>query len=233
MDKTKKLLFNLLLGMLAFLPFHTAVTVWLGTKYGHLYVWSAWKECLIAVAVILAGYELLGNKKLLNLLWQKTYNKLAAAYILLLSIYVLSQKFSTVSIVGFALNARFILMFLVAQVLASHVTKTNINKLQRAVIAVGAIIALLSVAQVFMLPKDLLMHIGYDGIGINTLGIPPAYHTVASGSDVVRAQATLRGPNVLGAYLLIPFFLLLEKYLRKPNNKKLITILLISFLIFT
>jgi len=68
------------------------------------------------------------------------------------------------------------------------------------------VVAALGILQSVVLPANVLHHFGYDLPGQNTAGVPPAYHLVAD-SMLVRAQATLRGPNPLGTYLILPFLI--------------------------
>lgn len=51
--------------------------------------------------------------------------------------------------------------------------------------------------QKFLLPYDFLRHFGYGK------GIIAAFHTIDNDPDLVRLQSTLRGPNPLGAYLVL------------------------------
>jgi O-antigen ligase len=60
-------------------------------------------------------------------------------------------------------------------------------------------LSVLAVLQVSVIPKDFLAHFGYN----KYTTIAP-YATVDNKPNVLRAFATMRGPNTLGAYLLIP-----------------------------
>lgn len=232
MDKTKKLLFGLLLGLLLFLPFHTLVTVWLTSSFGHLYVWSAWKEVVLAGIGVMASGVLVYDKALRTALWGRLYNKVAVGYVGLLVLYVLFQRMSLASLIGFTFNIRFIVIFLAVQVIAAKLTAGQREKTIKLVTITGFVVAILGVIQALILPPDVLTHFGYDAPGVDTLGIPPAYHTVAPGSDVVRAQSTLRGPNVLGAYLLIPFFLLAWGYMQTKKRRFLGAAAIVGVAIF-
>jgi len=63
---------------------------------------------------------------------------------------------------------------------------------------IGAlIVAVFAILQVFVLPKDFLIYLGY---GENTI---QPYLTVDQNQDFIRINSTLRGPNPLGAYAVI------------------------------
>lgn len=206
MAQTRRLIFTLCLVLIGFLPFHTLFTVWLATNFDRLYLWSAWKEILIAVITVLSFAVLLKEQKLRQQFLAKTYNKIALLYVGLCSIYVIIQGLNSTALVGFAIDARYVLIFLAAQVLGiQYVTQ---NKLAwRLLLIVSLMTALLALIQVLLLPPDFLTYFGYDRVGVNTPGIPPASHQVASSSELYRAQSTLRGPNALGAYLILPTIL--------------------------
>jgi hypothetical protein len=61
----------------------------------------------------------------------------------------------------------------------------------------GVVVMVFALLQVFVLPADILSHIGY---GHNTI---EPYMTVDKNTDYIRINSTLRGPNPLGAYAVI------------------------------
>lgn len=206
---SRRLIIAISLTLIALLPFQTLVTVWLASNFDHLYIWSAWKELLIGIMTLLAAYLLIKDASLRKAFLSKRYNQLALIYLALGLFYVVAHMFSNTALIGFAIDFRFILVFLSVQLVAMDSAKTS-----RLLLVVGTMVAVLSLVQIFLLAPDFLTHFGYDPVGVNTPGIPPAYHAVAAESDLVRAQATLRGPNALGAFLILPIFISYFAYLK-------------------
>lgn len=200
--------------LLALLPFQTLITVWLATNFGHLYFWTAWKELLVAVISICGVIILINDRVIRKKFLSKTYNKIAIAYLLLGGIYLLVQRLDFSALVGFAIDFRYILIFLSLQLV-----ELNKKQITQMLVVIGSILGTLAIIQLLVLPPSFLTFFGYDKPGINTSGIPPAYHSVASGSSLNRAQATLRGPNELGAYLILSTFLGAFAYVK--TKKKL------------
>jgi O-antigen ligase len=67
------------------------------------------------------------------------------------------------------------------------------------IIGVGVILSVFAVLQVTVIPKDFLANFGYD----KDTTIAP-YLLVDQDPNALRAFATMRGPNTLAAYLLLP-----------------------------
>lgn len=185
-----------------YLPF----AVWLSSNFGSIYVFSAWKE---AITVALACLLVVPGLKLLRGLDKTTRYLLYVvfAYVLLSAIYAVRADSLFEFGAGFLLSTRFLLFFLVAIVLATF-RKNLPQQVARIVTVLGIALAGFAVLQALILPPTLLQHIGYEPIGIETPGFPPSVTTLGEVDDFVRPQATLRGPNPLGAFLVLPFCLL-------------------------
>lgn len=82
------------------------------------------------------------------------------------------------------------------------------------ILIVSTIVAFLGVLQYF-LPKDLLTHLGY---GLER-GARPAFF-IDDNPNLSRIMSTLREPNALGAYLILPFAALLLLFLRSRDNRR-------------
>ncbi|RYF28863.1 MAG: hypothetical protein EOO17_03795 [Chloroflexi bacterium] len=90
----------------------------------------------------------------------------------------------------------------------------------------GAVVVLLfAVLQVFVLPHDILRHIGYSAQTITP------YLTVDLNYDFVRINSTLRGPNPLGAYAGIVLAIIAAAVVRgklTPDKKRIGIALLLT-----
>lgn len=164
------------------------------------------------------------DKSLRTRFFAKVYNQIAVAYLVLGLVYLVVQAFSLNSLIGFAIDFRFIVIFLSLQLV--EIPKVRLTK---SLLIIGSILGIFSLIQIFVLNPDFLTFFGYDVAGVNTAGIPPASHTVASGSELYRAQATLRGPNELGAYLILPLLIAVFGYL-KTKTKSLLVLAGICFI---
>jgi len=82
------------------------------------------------------------------------------------------------------------------------------SSIRRVVLGVSSVVALLAVLQ-YWLPKDILMHVGYS----LDRGVRPNFF-IDDNPLFPRVMSTLRDPNSLGAYLLLPVALLLGLVVR-------------------
>lgn len=220
MNKDKKLLFVLLSLLLICLPLQTPITVWLAKMFGHIYIWSSWKEIIILLCAGLALAYSLSDQDLRREITRHTYNKIALGYLALLVFYLLLHLNSSSTFVSFALHARFIVIFLIAQVVGWY-RPESFRYFIQIIIALAVVSAVFGLLQVSVLPPNLLEKIGYDPPGINTSAIPPAIHQTSADSNIYRAQAGLRGPNALGAYFILPILVCLQLFLRSRDKRNL------------
>ncbi len=226
-NTAKKLLFALMTSLLLLLPLQTLLTVWLSKEFGHLYVWSAWKEVLILIATAISVVLYCHNGKLRTYLNTQRYNQVAVVYLALLTIYLAFSAHDNRALVSVAQHGRYILIFLIAQIAAWYYPKSY--RTWSLVIVVTALAsALFGLLQVLVLSPDFLVRFGYDPVGVQTSGIPPAMHRVAANIEVYRAQAGLRGPNAFGAYLILPFLLCSQKLWQQRANKYLLALIVLG-----
>lgn len=189
--------------IIGLLPFHAFLSTWGGTTIGPLLVWKSWKEILIALLIPLVIWFCARRPEVAQTIWSRWYNKLIAIYAVLTVIYtVISPAGAEAAIAGLLMNLRFLALFVLGQViLASGASwvETLKKRLTVWIVATGVLLAGLAILQVTLLPRDFLSGFGYDK---NTTISP--YLLVDENPDALRAFATLRGPNTLAAYLLLP-----------------------------
>jgi len=185
------------------MPVHAFLSTWLGTAIGPLLFWKSWKEVLLGVMVLVAGCYCVLRPDVARVVWGRTVNKLIALYA---ALHVVMAPFSTASPNAVAAGLMMNLRFLVICVLVQIIVEANPEYLQRlraraprwlVWIAVG--LGVLAIVQVYVLPKDFLAQFGYN----KDTTIAP-YVLVDQNPHALRAFATLRGPNTLGSYLLLP-----------------------------
>jgi hypothetical protein len=185
------------------MPVHAFLSTWLGTSIGPLLIWKSWKEILIVLMVPIVVWYCTLRPAVAKVIWGRLVNKLIALYALLhLVLAPFSAASSQAVLAGLMMNLRFLAIFVLAQVIVEAKPK-YIQKLQEWVLRwllwTGVALGVLALLQVYALPKDFLVQFGYN----KDATISP-YILVDQNPHAVRAFATMRGPNALGAYLLMP-----------------------------
>lgn len=198
------------LGLLAYLPFHALVSTWAISNFGHALLFKSLKELiLLGVLLPLSLYVIIREPKIILDIWQRLINKLMIAYAGLNCLLVLLiHNGGRSEIAGLVFNLRFFAMFMLAQVLVAKIDSKKLQEFSlRCIFWAGVAVVAFGALQVLVLPHDFLRHFGYQA------SIIPPYFTVDNNQNYVRILSTLRGPNVLGAYLVLwlPFLLLVSK----------------------
>lgn len=93
----------------------------------------------------------------------------------------------------------------------------SVKKIISVVLIMSTIVATLGVVQYF-LPPDVLTHVGYSV----ERGVKPNF-AIDDKSDLPRIMSTLRDPNSLGAYLLLPITVLVMGFLEKTKKPLLLS----------
>lgn len=197
---TVTILATLFIIICALLPFHAFISTWLISNFGFELLFKAWKEILLFfVMVPLAAWVALTNKALLRKLITSRLNQLIVAFIALNGLVVVLLGGATnVVAAGLTFNTRFFVFFLVAQIVAYALVRTRFSeRVLQVLFWAGVAVVVFGTLQVFVLPADFLRHFGYS------LAIIPPYFTVDNNENIVRILSTLRGPNALGAYLIV------------------------------
>lgn len=167
---------------------------------------KSWKELLMIVAALLAGIVVYREKQWRALARDnilRVAGLYAALHVLLASAF-LTGPLATAA--GLAVDLRYVLFFVLVYVLLKIAPAYKKQFLQ--VAAAGAIVVVgFGVMQLF-LPADILSHIGYSKDTIQP------YLTVDENPDYIRINSTLRGPNPLGAYVVIVISVLAAVVLR-------------------
>lgn len=201
------------------IPFHTFLSVWVSHNFGHLYLNTGWKELVLVVAFGVAVLLVRQNSKLREYLLGRRILYLIAAYAFLFLVYTLLSHEKSQAVIGSIIDLRFLLVFFLAMIVGWYFPRKP-ERLKQIIIVLGLTVAVLSCIQIFLLPPNFLEYFGYDAPGRPLSGVPPAIHLAGGPGSMLRAQATLRGPNVLGAYLILPFGLCLLNVFQKPSERK-------------
>jgi hypothetical protein len=179
---------------------HTPLTLWLGLQApAYELVIKSWKELLMGVGlvllVLLAVQQRMVNRLLGDRLMQLS---LAYAGLHFLMVAVFGANGGSVAAVGAGLliDLRYVLYFVL--IYGFIRLFPDYRRLFIAALMSGAIVVVgFALLQVVALPKDFLANIGYSKETISP------YLTVDENHDYIRINSTLRGPNPLGAYIVI------------------------------
>lgn len=193
--------------ILLVLPVHAFISTWGGTAIGPLLVWKSWKEIVLLALVPLVAWLCILRPDIARALWRSWMNRLVLAYVLLTIIMAFASQASFSAIIaGLLMNLRFFAIFVLAQVIVASGAPwvLRLKKwlvpwllITAAALSVGAIL------QVTVIPKNFLAQFGYSKATITP------YVVVDQDPTALRAFATMRGPNTLAAYLLLPIALAL------------------------
>jgi hypothetical protein len=199
------------------LPFHGFLSVWLSSIFGGYLAWRSWKEALVILMLIAGTWWLARHDKaLFAKLARRRVNQLIAAYVLL---HLLLSAVSGINLeailYAIVYNLRFLGIFLAAQILGHYYKRStsSVRTLNKLVLIPAGIVISFALLQATVLPNDFLAHFGY---GPETI---EPYVTIDAKDEWIRAQSTLRGPNQLGQYLILPLILMSAVWLAKPAGK--------------
>lgn len=194
--------------LLAYMPFHIFLSQWLSLYTGGLEVWKVAKDVLLAVltlfTVCLVYWQGRGGRGVPQ--WFAWLIGFTAAYGLLHLVVWLAHPgiFAESAIIGTIYNVRipcFAVLGAGATILYPNMfVFSSFGKclILKIVLAVGTIVALLGILQ-YLLPKDILTHFGYE----LSRGVRPSFF-IDDNPAFPRIMSTLRDPNSLGAYLIVP-----------------------------
>lgn len=220
-----KLYIGILFTIFGGIVLHAPLIASLGNAFpaADIYV-KAWKEVLMAVAVVVVGIILTRNKQLAML--KRPIVLIMGGYILLhLLLVPFSWQGVTATIAGLLIDVRYIVFFLLLYV--AVILYPSIRKPLLYTFFGGAlVVCIFAVLQVFILPRDILSYIGYNK---NTI-IP--YLFVDANEQFLRINSTLRGPNPLGAYAVIVLSLLAAVWLRAKKITSRKQVIVASILAF-
>ena len=230
----KQLPYYGLMALLVYMPFHIFLSQSLSLATGGLSVWKVAKDIIlfgfVMVALGVVWWQRLKNNDL------KKLTVLTAAYgaVHLFAWAINPHIFHTTAFEGVVYNNRVLfysVLGLAAVLLkAKSVTEQELIKLT---LTVSTIVCVLGVLQYF-LPKDILAHVGYS----IPRGVKPNFF-IDDKPDFPRIMSTLRDPNSLGAFVIVPLTLLYGLFLKfrldaaKRNKTILLTLLHTTALFLT
>lgn len=207
---------------LVYMPFHVLASQWVSTYTGYLDFWKIWKDLLLAAAIVLViGLVFIKRSFKDRLFW--LFCGLSALYFLIhLVVWQFTDAANKTALLATAYNCR-LLGFAILGWGTGLVAGRYIDakKAFRIAILISTIVCVLGIIQ-YILPKDLMTHFGYS----LERGVKPAFF-IDDKPDLPRIMSTLRDPNSLGAYLILPIAVLVGAWLKKPKARMFFTGLLL------
>ncbi len=198
--------------LLAYLPFHVFISLSLGTSIGYLDVFKNWYNLLVPIGLLAA---LVGAPaKDLKALTRKPLILLILLYGLVHTVYLaLFSIDQDAELIGYVHNLRFLGVFLIALMVQKY--NPNAKQITRKIILLTSIaVATFGLVQYFVLPDDFLEMFGYSAEN----GTFPVFYIDAK-EGFERVHSTIKDPNSLGAFLLLPIALQAKRLLASRSRR--------------
>jgi hypothetical protein len=181
----------------AYIPFHAFFSVLLGATTGYPLMFKSWKEILLVAMTVAAAVLLYRNQKIATMFLRSRINQLAMAFVALHAVLALFlHNGLAATFAGLAIDTRFFIFFLLVRVAVLFLPDLP-RLLFKIFLITGAIVVGFGFLQQYLLPADFLKHFGYS---LDTIA---PYLTVDSNPEYIRINSTLRGPNPLGAFVMM------------------------------
>ena len=220
MHFAKRLPFYAVTAYLLYLPFHVFLAQSLSMVTGGLDIWKIAKDVILALLTMFVVCSVVIGRRVTRLFTTLLAISFVYALFHVLLWVANPDIFRDSALIGMVYNIRlpaFLMLGYGAALLRPDLVKPQF--FVRIVLVVGTLIALLGVLQYF-LPKDILTHVGYS----IERGARPAFF-IDDKTDFPRVMSTLREPNALGGFLLVPMALALALLVRtKDHNKRILLI---------
>lgn len=203
--------------LLIYMPLHVFLAQSLSLITGGLEIWKLFKDLVIFASVMFTICLVLKFRNRGVTDW----NLLLVLSLLYLALHLLLWAlhpgiYTESALLGITYNCR-IFAFLVIGMGASLLWErraTDYTLLFKVVLGISTLVAAFGVVQYF-LPSDFMTHFGYS----TDRGVLPAFF-IDNRPDFPRIMSTLRDPNSLGAYLILPITLFVGLIPRVANMRR-------------
>lgn len=197
-----------LIALVAIMPFHAFLSVWLGDLFGAQALWQSWKEVLLIALTACAGWLLYSQPATRKLLKQPFNVAVIVFTAIGLIVTAFAQPEPLPALFGIKINYEFLIAALLGMLVASA---NLVRRLSMLTLATSALVSVIAVLQVHVLPRNFMERFGY---GPDTV-LP--FMMIDPVLDTIRVPSTLGGPNQLGSFLILPLALVLALALRRPR----------------
>lgn len=209
------------------MPFHIFISQYLSLYTGGLDAWKVAKDVFTALLVSVLVCTILLTKK-----YTKQYLVFLGFSIVYLVLHLIlwlgTNQPNDTALLATVYNNRLVWYLLIGYSIALMFPKKPIyNIFAKVLIGVSVVVCLVGLAQ-WLLPKDIMTHFGYS----LERGVKPNFF-IDDKPDFPRIMSTIRDPNSLGAFLLLPVALItsaLVKYWNTSRRTLLLGLLLLNVL---
>lgn len=203
--------------LVIYMPLHVLIAQSASLLTGGLEAWKAAKDVLVFGLAPLFLYDCLRR----GLYKDATFRLLlglGAVYALLHGVFLLfdTDDHTRSTLIGSVFNTRLLVYMLIGYSVGSLAAgRRYVRLLTTAAVVIAGAVALFGVLQYF-LPGDILTYVGY------TLerGVKPLFY-IDDKPDLPRVMSTLKDPNSLAAFLIVPLLLTTYAYMSNAVNKGL------------
>lgn len=210
----KKYLFWGALGLFAYMPFHIFLSQWFSTFTGGLDAWKIAKDVFTAALVsVLVITVILSRKRTKLYLWVFGFSIVYLALHFLL--WATTNQPTDTGLLATVYNNRLIWYLLIGYSLVLlKPQKLSAQVFVKALIVASSLVCLIGLLQ-WLLPKDIMTHFGYS----IERGVKPNFF-IDDKPDLPRVFSTIRDPNSLGAFLILPIAILAEALIRNWRTQR-------------
>jgi hypothetical protein len=222
MERIYRWPYLLVLFLLAYMPFHVFLSQWLSTYSGQLDTWKVWKDVLLFAGILLVAALVYIRRSFKDRYFWIFFAVSALYFALHLLVWKNTNVPDKTALLATAYNCRLLGYAIVgwgAGIVSSKYLTAK--KIFTIAVIISTVICILGIVQ-YSLPKDVLTHFGYS----LDRGARPAFF-IDNKPDLPRIMSTLRDPNSLGAYLILPIVILVGGWLKKPKMRMMFTGLLV------
>lgn len=209
--------------LFVYMPFHIFISQWLSTYTGGLDAWKLWKDIFTILVTISFIVTVLILKKQTRLFWYLLGLTTLYGLIHMILLVFTNQPLDT-GLLSSAYNLRIFAYVIIGYSLALLLPKTDLTKrFAKLLIILSTVVCFIALLQ-WVLPKDIMTHFGYS----LDRGVKPNFF-IDDKPDLPRVFSTLRDPNSLGAFLILPIIIISQTLLKswKTNRRTFLTGLLL------
>lgn len=200
--------------LLIYMPFHVFIVQWFSLYTGGMAVWKGLKDAiallLVCLTVLLVWLKRKSTREFNWFVW------LALGYALVhFLVWALNPTiYKDTALLGSVYNNRLLWFLVLGMGVRLLWPRLSEGSVIRVVVGVSTAVCVLGVLQYF-LPKDIMENFGYSV----ARGVKPMFF-IDDKPDLPRIMSTLRDPNSLGAYLIVPITILFYKLFTVVREKR-------------
>jgi len=213
MQIAKRLPYYAGLILLAYMPFHLFLAQSLSLITGGLEVWKVAKDVLVGLLTLFVICMVFIARRTSRTFW--LLGGLLVGYGLLhVALWLVHRDiYAQSAILGTVYNVRLLCFLVIGYgTVRLYPGMFQLRPIRMIVLSAATLVALLGVLQYF-LPSDILTHVGY---GIER-GARASF-SIDNAAGFTRIMSTLRDPNSLGAFLLVPMAMTVLALLQKGSH---------------